>query len=180
MSMDIAEYKKIVTKIRSTLLSLARNITGNIEDAEDVVQDVCLKIWHQRDQFSKLENIEAYGTTMARNLSIDKLRIRRPFIDEIELVNRESNMKLPDSMLEEKEVNEAIKKIIKTLPPLQQQILQMKDIECYETGEIAKHTGIAPEAVRNNLSRARKRVRDLYLLYYQTKKENEYRYTQVN
>jgi RNA polymerase sigma-70 factor (ECF subfamily) len=56
----------------------------------------------------------------------------------------------------------------------------LKDIEGYETDEIAELMGIAPEAVRNNLSRARKRVRELYLLYYQNMQKNEYRYTQVN
>ncbi|NLD24241.1 MAG: hypothetical protein GX670_08435 [Bacteroidales bacterium] len=74
----------------------------------------------------------------------------------------------------------AIHRIINTLPPLQHRILQLKDIEGYETYEIAKLMGIAPEAVRNNLSRARKRVRELYLLYYQNMQKNEYRYTQVN
>src|SRR5699024_4135069 len=44
---------------------------------------------------------------------------------------------------------------------------------------ISELTGIAPEAVRNNLSRARKRVRELYLMYYQIKQKNEYRYTRI-
>ena len=55
------------------------------------------------------------------------------------------------------------------LPPLQQRVLQMKDMEGYETAEIAEITGITPEAVRNNLSRARKRMRKLYIMYYRKK-----------
>jgi len=42
----------------------------------------------------------------------------------------------------------------------------MKDIEGYETEEITHITGITAEAVRNNLSRARKRVRELYVTYH--------------
>jgi RNA polymerase sigma-70 factor (ECF subfamily) len=117
---------------------------------------------------------------MVKNLSIDRVRRRKSSTDEMELINQESNTKLPDSLLEEKEISEVIQKFISTLPPLQHRILQLKDIEGYETEEIAELTGIAPEAVRNNLSRARKRVRELYLMYYQTKQRNEYRYTQVN
>lgn len=178
--MDIVEYKRIVIKLRPTLLLVARDITGNIEDAEDVVQDVCLKIWHYRERFCEFQNVEAYGTTMVKNLSIDRVRRRKSSTDEMELINQESNTKLPDSLLEEKEISEVIQKIISTLPPLQHRILQLKDIEGYETEEIAELTGIAPEAVRNNLSRARKRVRELYLMYYQIKQKNEYRYTRVN
>lgn len=165
--MDIVEYKKIVVALRPSLLAVARRITGNSQDAEDVVQDVCLKIWHFRDRIDPYENMEAYSTTMVKNLSIDKIRSRKPFADEQELISREAGEQLPDSLLEEKEERDAIRRIIEMLPPLQQRILQMKDIEGYETGEISEAMGIAAEAVRNNLSRARKRIRELYLTYHQ-------------
>jgi len=169
MGMDIAEYKRIVVALRPSLLTVARRITGNTEDAEDVVQDVCLKIWHFRDRFEQYENMEAYSTTMVKNLSIDKIRGRKPFSNEVELLGKETEEQLPDSLLEEKEERDAIRRIIKMLPPLQQRILHMKDIEGYETSEITEITGMAAEAVRNNLSRARKRMRELYVMYYQTK-----------
>lgn len=166
--MDIVEYKRIVVALRPSLLAVARRITGNTQDAEDAVQDVCLKIWHFRDRFDQYENMEAYSTTMVKNLSIDKIRGRKPFSDEMELAGKETEEQLPDSLLEEKEERDAIRRIIGMLPPLQQRILQMKDIEGYETGEITEITGMVAEAVRNNLSRARKRIRELYLLYYKT------------
>ncbi|MEA5127198.1 MAG: RNA polymerase sigma factor [Proteiniphilum sp.] len=171
--MDIVEYKKIVVALRPSLLAVARRITGNTQDAEDVVQDVCLKIWHFRDRIDQYENMKAYSTTMVKNLSIDKIRSRKAFSDELELAGKETGEQLPDSLLEEKEERDAIRKIIEMLPPLQQRILQMKDIEGYETDEITEITGMAAEAVRNNLSRARKRIRELYLMYYQTKESAE-------
>lgn len=168
MSMDIAEYKKIVVALRPSLLSAARRIIGNAQDAEDIVQDVCLKIWHRRDQFDQYRNIEAYSITMVKNLSIDKIRSRHPETSDVELINQPTE-ELPDSILEEKDNNDAIRRIIKMLPPLQQRILQMKELDGYETDEIAEITGIAPNAIHNNLSRARKRLRELFLLYYKTK-----------
>jgi RNA polymerase sigma-70 factor (ECF subfamily) len=171
--MDIVEYKKIIVALRPSLLAVARRITGNTQDAEDAVQDVCLKIWHFRDRFDQYENVEAYSTAMVKNLSIDKIRGRKPVSDETELLGKETGEQLPDSLLEEKEEREAIRRIIEMLPPLQQRILQMKDIEGYETGEITEITGMAAEAVRNNLSRARKRIRELYLMYYRTKQVTE-------
>ncbi|MDR0422543.1 MAG: RNA polymerase sigma factor [Proteiniphilum sp.] len=169
--MDIVEYKRIVVALRPSLLAVARRITGNRQDAEDAVQDVCLKIWRFRDRFDRYNNVEAYGTAMVRNLSIDRIRGRKPVSDETVLLGREAEERLPDSLLEEKEVREAIRRIIGLLPPLQQRILQMKDMEGYETGEIAEITGLAAGAVRNNLSRARKRIRELYLMYYRIKQD---------
>ncbi|MDE8698171.1 sigma-70 family RNA polymerase sigma factor, partial [Bacteroides cellulosilyticus] len=53
--------------------------------------------------------------------------------------------------------------IINSLPTLQRTIMRMKDIEEYETEEIADITGCNPEAIRSNLSRARKKVRAVLL-----------------
>lgn len=167
--MDIVEYKKIVVKLRPSLLSVACRVTGNTEDAEDVVQDACLKIWHFRDRIERYDNVEAFCMTMVKNLSIDKIRSRKSYSDEVELMGNEAEEQLPDSLLEQKEVRDAIRRIVEMLPPLQQRVLQMKDMEGYETAEIAEITGITAEAVRNNLSRARKRMRELYIMYYRKK-----------
>ena len=51
------------------------------------------------------------------------------------------------------------------IPPRQQTIIKMKDIEGYEVDEIAKITASQPEAVRVNLSRARKKVREEYIRF---------------
>ena len=169
--MDIAEYKKTIVALRPTLIAVANRITRNTEDAEDVVQDVCLKIWHQHDEVVRYENVEAYCVTMTKNLSIDKIRTRRPVSDEDGFIGKTDNGRLPDELLEERDNKEAIRRIIMSLPPLQQRIFQLKDLEGYETEEIVEITGIAAEAVRNNLSRARKRLRELYLAYHRIKEK---------
>src|SRR5690554_2869858 len=88
--MDIVEYKKIVVKLRPSLLSVACRVTGNTEDAEDVVQDACLKIWHFRDRIERYDNVEAFCMTMVKNLSIDKIRSRKSYSDEVELMGNEA------------------------------------------------------------------------------------------
>ena len=103
--MDIAEYKRIIVRLRPSLLAVARNITANNEDAEDLVQDVCLKIWHQRDRFEQFNNLEAYSIAMVKHLSIDKIRNRRSMVGEGALLTQESEALLPDSILEEKEAS---------------------------------------------------------------------------
>ena len=169
--MDIAEYKKTIVALRPTLIAVANRITRNTEDAEDVVQDVCLKIWHRRDEVVRYENVEAYCVTMTKNLSIDKIRTRRPVSDEDGFIGKTDNGRLPDELLEERDNKKAIRRIIMSLPPLQQRIFQLKDLEGYETEEIVEITGIAAEAVRNNLSRARKRLRELYRAYHRIKEK---------
>ena len=69
----------------------------------------------------------------------------------------------PHLQLERKNTEQTLKHIIGTLPQLQQQIITMKDVEEYEIDEIAEITGTSAEAVRVNLSRARKKVREEYI-----------------
>jgi len=69
----------------------------------------------------------------------------------------------PYLQLERKNTTEILQKIIENLPPLQQAIIRMKDMEEYEVEEIAEITGTNIDAVRVNLSRARKKVREEYI-----------------
>ncbi len=161
--MDIEKYKEIIVPLRPQLLSIAYKITKNVADAEDVVQDVCLKIWHRREEFAEYNNVAAYSTTMTKNLSIDRTRTRHYTSDETILENHIADEPLPDRLMEEKDSKAIISEIIRKLPPLQQKVFEMKDLHGYETNEIAASMDVTVEAVRNNLSRARKRLRDLYL-----------------
>ena len=170
--MDIEEYKKIIVPLRPQLFSIAYRITKNVADSEDVVQDVCLRIWHRKEEFSKYMNVAAYSTTMTKNLSIDRIRTKHYTSEVTLLENHVANEPLPDRLMEEKDSKTAIREIIEKLPPLQQKVFEMKDLHGYETHEIAASMDMTIEAVRNNLSRARKRLRDLYLVSNR-KKEGE-------
>lgn len=161
--MDIEEYKKIIVPLRPQLLSIAYRITKNVADAEDVVQDVCLRIWHRRESFSELSNVAAFSTTMTKNLSVDRVRSKHYTSHEPLLDNHIAKEPLPDKVMEMQDSSETVRGIIKKLPPMQQKVFEMKDLNGYETDEIAASMNISTEAVRNNLSRARKRLRDLYL-----------------
>lgn len=161
--MNIAAYKKTVIELRPALLLVAKRITRNNEDAEDVVQEVCLKLWHRCRTSGEPDNMEAYCVTMTKNISIDKIRGRHPGEPLEELLYAEAAASLPDELLEIKEEHTLIHRIIAALPPMQGKILRLKEIEGYETDEIAELTGISVEAVRNNLSRARRQLREVYL-----------------
>ncbi|MBQ7869346.1 MAG: sigma-70 family RNA polymerase sigma factor [Prevotella sp.] len=56
-----------------------------------------------------------------------------------------------------------IERIVNALPPLQSRIFRMKEMEGYEADEIMAITGCTPESLRQNLSRARRRIREEFL-----------------
>ena len=75
-------FRNDVLPLKNKLFRLALRITLNREEAEDVVQDTLMKVWNSRDKWQQLESIEAYSLTIARNLSLDRIRIIKVDVDK--------------------------------------------------------------------------------------------------
>lgn len=159
--MELKKFKIEVLPLRRRLLSYAGRFTENAEDAEDVVQEVLLKLWNSRQDLERYRSIEALAMTLTRNVCLDLRRRRRDCVslESLQVATVENS---PEFLLEMQDEVRLVRNIIELLPPLQRTILQMKDIEGYESEQIAQIIDSNVEAVRSNLSRARRRVRDIY------------------
>lgn len=156
-------FKAEILPIRDKLLNHAQKFMHDEQDAEDAVQEVLLKLWYIRNNLGDYDNVAAFATTVIKNHCLDRLKVknRTEALDESHLTRAGTDN--PHTELEHKSSEELIQRIVKTLPALQQAIIRMKDMEEYEIDEIAEITGTKAEAVRVNLSRARKKVREEYL-----------------
>ena len=168
--MELKQFKIDVLPLRDKLLNYARKLTEDPSDAEDAVQEIMLKLWNMRQKLDEYQSIEALAMTMTHHLCMDIWRAKRPDSLSLEQVQAPSQSATPERILEEKDEFRLMRKIIDSLPTLQRTIIQMKDVQEYETEEIAEITGCSAEAIRSNLSRARKKVRDIYLQTIQEEK----------
>lgn len=168
--MELKQFKTTVLPLRDKLLNYARRLTDDPSDAEDAVQEVMLKLWNLRLKLGEYRSIEAVAMTMTHHLCMDMWRARRPDTLSLDQIQTPTFAASPERLLEEKDEVRLMREIIKSLPTLQQTIICMKDIEEYETEEIAEITGCSAEAIRSNLSRARKKVREVYLQTIQERK----------
>ena len=168
--MELKQFKIDVLPLRDKLLNYARKLTEDPSDAEDAVQEIMLKLGNMRQKLDEYQSIEALAMTMTHHLCMDIWRAKRPDSLSLEQVQAPSQSATPERLLEEKDEFRLMRKIIDSLPTLQRTIIQMKDVQEYETEEIAEITGRSAEAIRSNLSRARKKVRDIYLQTIQEEK----------
>ena len=150
--------------MRSALLRMAIRYLENSDEAEDVVQDALLKLWFLRERLDQYRSVDALAIVITKHLCINRLRGIR-----IEKVDLEQGISIgggenPEMKLVEEENMQEILEVISTLPGLQQSILRMKHIEGFEVEEIARLTGTTPVAVRTNLSRARKKVKEQFMI----------------
>ena len=158
--MQLEQFKQEVLPLRKNMLLYAKRILGDEDEAEDVIQEVYLKLWYMRGNLQSYNSIAALSMHITKNMCINRLRVRGKMQEDVDghvVLNEEPE---PDIRLEQKDNFEHVMRIIDRLPGLQQTILRMKHIDGFEIEEIAELTGSNREAVRVNLSRARKKVRD--------------------
>lgn len=158
------DFKTNVLPLSKKLLRYATHFLKDEDLARDVIQDVFLKLWQKRDKLEEVENMEAFTMRMTRNRCLDVIRAHRTVPIDAE-TDRKLKEKTVDvhSKVELSESAVQIKKLIAKLPELQQTVMQLKDIEQLSYDEIAETTGLKVNAIRVNLSRARKKVRDEFL-----------------
>jgi len=161
--MELEKFKITVLPLREKMLNVSYRLVDEEADAEDVVQEAFLKLWCIRDQLDQYNSVEALAVTITKNLSLDKIKLRKHHSDEAELIRLDSGTRSPAEQLEQQDAVACIRRLIDGLPTLQQTIIRMKDVEGYELAEIAEITGSQVESVRSNLSRARKKIREQYI-----------------
>ncbi len=153
-------FQKLVERQKDKLFRFALRIVGNAAEAEDVVQEVFIKLWHQRERADGIGNLEAWLTTLTRNQAIDKLRSKHRRTEPIEdRYDMKDHNVSPHRQAELNQTVALVKKWMEDLPPKQRQIMHLRDIEGLAYKEIAEQLGLSLDQVKVNLFRARQAIR---------------------
>lgn len=155
------------TALREQMLSLAERITGNRDDAADAVQDAFVKLWQQRGRYESASHARGAGMMTVRTTSIDMARrnSHRAEVTIDQIADPIEDVNDNDRNLAYRQVRYIIDN---DLSSNQRQIIDLREIEGLEFEEIANRMNMTASNVRVELSRARKRVREIY----RNRKEN--------
>lgn len=146
--------------LKDKLYRFANRLLNEPEDAEDVVQEVFLRLWDRKEDMESYRSIEAIAMTITRNLSIDMLRTSGKVVqDDTQEVLLIDNL-TPYDLTELKDTTSRINALINHLPEQQRLILHLRDIEGYDFDEIAALLDLNLNMIRVNLSRARKKIKE--------------------
>lgn len=158
--MTADEFKSRLLPVKNKLFRLAFTLLMNRQEAEDVVQEVYLKMWNMRNDLAKYKSTNALMITITRNQCLDKLKMKK---NKAHSLFEDYNLNQAESLDEQADNSDlvfAVKKLIQLLPEQQKTIIQLRDIEGYEFEEIANITGYDMNYIRVNVSRARKKIKE--------------------
>jgi len=149
--MTTEKFNEKIQSMRPMLMEVAQDVLENKTEADDVVQDALLRLWQMRDE--PIRNLEGLAKVVVRHLSIDALRRRTENlpIHRIDFADESP----PEGLSDEEEQMMAH---IRQLPVMQQTLLRLRHVDDMETGKIAALIGMTESAVRQSLSRARRKI----------------------
>ncbi|OQX78384.1 MAG: RNA polymerase subunit sigma-24 [Bacteroidetes bacterium 4484_249] len=164
--MTVETFKIEVLPLKNRLYRFASRLVKNVPEAEDIVQEVFMRLWARKERLSEYRSIEAFAMTITKNLCLDKLKSKKNKADELTIKNEQISGTTPYRMLELNDSYKKVQEIMQLLPEQQKMIMHLRDIEEYEFEEIAEIMNLTINTIRVNLSRARKKVRETLIKTY--------------
>ena len=152
--MDKTAFEQQARTWRKKALSVSMSCGAGREEAEDIAQEVMLRLWQMHDDLERYDSIEALAALMARHQLINHQRRRKPeALNEAMIVSLNIS---PHEQLEMKEDDRWLTKRLEQLPTTQRTLLYMRQVERRSHEEIALLLGIETTSVSTLLARARR------------------------
>ena len=143
-------------RLRQKLKVVSGRMLPDASDAEDILQESFVRLWQRQYPLQSEKEAGALLARTVRNASLNERRRKRPLPLEMDWTDDP-----PDREEKERAYEQLHQKIETTLTHTQRYILEEKEYGGRTMEDIAKELGMEPAAVRMQLSRARKILRDV-------------------
>jgi RNA polymerase sigma-70 factor, ECF subfamily len=184
---DLAAFNELVNSYSRKIFRLAKHITQNDEDAEDVLQETFLKAFEHLDGFQGQSKFYTWIVRIAVNESLMKLRKRKsdrsvPLDEPVDTgedtVVREIAVwdENPEQKYSREELGHILDEAVEGLRPAFRTVFVLRDIEELSTEETAEALGISVPAVKSRLLRARLQLREKLTRFFKRKGDDVFAY----
>lgn len=153
-------FTQIFHTHRDKVYTVALSITHNGSQAEELVQDVFLKLWLKREALANVKDFDAYLFIMTRNFALQALR--KLALDRKAYAAFSENS-LPlltrDEEVEERQLQALVEEAVRMLPPRQAQAWRLLKEEGMKREAAAALLGISPNTLKEHLAQASRHIR---------------------
>jgi RNA polymerase sigma-70 factor (ECF subfamily) len=164
--MKAISFQTDILPLKNELYRLALRITMNAAEAEDVVQETMMKVWNKRDDWNRIESIEAFCLTICRNLSLDKVRRMDNQTQSLDATIQPLDHRVasnPEEHTVQRDRVRLVRQLISELPEKQRSCMQLRDMEGKSYKDIATILGISEEQVKVSIFRARQAIKEKFM-----------------
>jgi len=182
---DVDAFTTLVRQYDRYIYRLALHITGNQEDAEDVLQEAMLKAYTRIGQFQGDSRFYTWLVRIAVNEALMKLRKRATHAREVSLDepvddgDRTSVVREiedwgdnPEQRYARVELQNILDEVIERLEPMYRAVFVLRDVENFSTEETAEMLNLSVPAVKSRLLRARLQLRERLNKFFGKGKES--------
>ena len=166
---NIYAFEEIVKRYKNRLLNFAYRFFGNIEDAEDIVQETFLKVYKHKNKYRNIAKFSMWIYAITRNIAISEInRKKRKKLLPINIIkyeDKEFEISDKDKGPEEKTdcilIEEMIQNAINNLSFKFREVVILRDIQELSYQEISNIINIPEGTVKSRLNRARLKLQEL-------------------
>jgi len=166
---DRRAFEPLVRRNERRVFRVTLSILGNIEDAEEAMQDTFVKAFRHLDQFRKEARFSTWLTRIAVNEAVQKRNTRKNFVPLADVDNseeqftpkrRESWRSNPEQVYGKQEIHRFVEEAIQSLPEIYRAAFVLRDVEELSAEEAAAVLAISVPALKSRLLRARLMMRE--------------------
>jgi RNA polymerase sigma-70 factor, ECF subfamily len=178
---NAAAFEELVSRYQGRLLTVLRHLVGSPELAEDLTQEVFLRVYRARESYEPGAKFSTWLYTIANNVAANaqRSRSRRP---EVTLQTRDSGPmgarpldrmlqassgQMPARQLDKAEVREIVQMALASLGERQRLAVLLSKFEGMSYADIAAVMELSPQAIKSLLSRARENLREVLQPYFE-------------
>ncbi|NLU95540.1 RNA polymerase sigma factor [Chitinophaga sp. Ak27] len=152
-------FASVFHHYRHRIYAIAFRLLGSASQAEDVVQDIFLKMWLKRGELHEISHFKAYLFTVTRNHIFTSLKLMaRQQLAASELSATAVN-EIKDAAIIHKEYEQILQRAIAQLSPQQELIYKLSKEEGLKRNEIADRLQLSPETIKVHLANAMRSIR---------------------
>jgi RNA polymerase sigma-70 factor, ECF subfamily len=184
---DMDAFSELVTHYERRVFRMAKQITQNDDDAEDVLQETFLKAYTHLDNFQGNSKFYTWLVRIAVNEALMKLRKRRsdktvPLDEPINTGEDEMVREIavwdenPEESYSREELSTVLNDAIQSLKPAYRTVFVLRDIEELSIEETAEALNLSISAVKSRLLRARLQLREKLTRQFKKKGDDAFAY----
>jgi RNA polymerase sigma-70 factor, ECF subfamily len=162
LPLDEVGFKKLYYEYYEALFKFLWRKTRDYDTSKDLVQELFLRVWKNRENINYNESVKSYLFTSANNLAIDHLRKK---ITNQKYFERSEINDVPSEQNDYSELKENLDKVLEKMPEKLREVFTLNRFEDLKYLEIAKMLGISVKTVESRMSKALKILRKHFVSF---------------